>query len=69
MQADEIDHRFKAHSSPNEGRKQEHEAVRQECRALAHWLNTHIPEGREKSLAVTHLEEVMFWSNVALARQ
>jgi hypothetical protein len=28
-----------------------------------------LPEGREKALAVTHLEEVMMWSNAAIARQ
>jgi len=31
-------------------------------------LNEIIPDGREKSLAITHLEEVMFWSNAGLAR-
>ena len=27
------------------------------------------PDGREKALAMTKLEEVMFWGNVALARK
>ena len=39
------------------------------CRALASVLNDTLPEGREKSLAMTKLEEVMFWSNASIARQ
>lgn len=31
--------------------------------------NRHLPDGREKSLAMTRLEEVMFWSNAAIARE
>ena len=32
------------------------------------FCNTEIPEGRENSLAVTKLEEAMFWMNAAVAR-
>lgn len=45
-----------------------HEMVRDECAGLAHWLVDHTPAGRERSLALTSLEEVMFWSNAAIAR-
>ena len=27
------------------------------------------PPSREQSLAITHLEEVMFWANAAIARE
>ena len=35
---------------------------------LALWLDINLPESREKSLAITHLEEVIFWANAAIAR-
>ena len=45
-----------------------HELVRRQCRALAAILIDTCPSSRELSLALTHLEEVMFWSNAAIAR-
>ena len=35
---------------------------------VAALLNSRIPDSREKSLAVTALEESMFWANAGLAR-
>jgi hypothetical protein len=37
--------------------------------SLAKVLNDVLPEGREKSLAMTNLEQVMFWANASIARQ
>lgn len=38
------------------------------CTNLAHELNDDLPESREKSLAMTALEEAMFWTNACLSR-
>lgn len=69
MRPEDIENRFKFHAATTEEKRDEHTSIRQACRRLADELNERLPEGREKSLAVTHLEEVMFWSNAAVARQ
>lgn len=64
----DIEWRFAFHAATTEEKQNAHTSVRANCRALADFLNEKLPEGREKSLAVTHLEEVMFWGNAAIAR-
>lgn len=69
MRPEEIERRFTFHPADTPERGQDHSLVRQQCQALASFLNDWIPEGREKALAVTKLEEVMFWANAAIARR
>jgi hypothetical protein len=69
MSPEDIANRFDFHAASSEEKRNEHTSIRQACRRLAYDLNYRLPEGREKSLAVTRLEEVMFWSNAAVARQ
>lgn len=44
------------------------ETIREACRSLAEVINQNCPDNREKSVALTHLEEVMFWANAGIAR-
>lgn len=67
MRSADIDNRFAFHAA-NTAKQQLHGGIRESCKKLAHTLNDLLPEGREKSLAITHLEEVMFWANAAIAR-
>jgi hypothetical protein len=64
----DIENRFAFHAAPTQEKRDEHTSVRQQCRQLADSLNEALPEGREKAVVMTKLEEVMFWANAAIAR-
>ncbi|NYI06059.1 Acb2/Tad1 domain-containing protein [Allostreptomyces psammosilenae] len=68
MDAHDIEHRFAFRAASRQEKRDEHTSARQSCRALADHLNELLPDGREKRLAITKLEEVLFWANAALAR-
>lgn len=62
-----IENNFVQHSASTE-MVAKMEAVRNECATLAKLIETTCPDGREKSLANTKLEEVMFWTNAGISR-
>lgn len=67
MDKADLNNRFEFHpATPKTGPV--HKRVRALCGALASDLDQLVPEGREKSLAITHLEEVMMWANAGIAR-
>ncbi len=69
MDQAEIDNRFDFHPPTSDERANAHRQMRDLCGVLAEGLNALLPEGREKALAITNLEQVMFWGNAAIARQ
>lgn len=69
MEAADLDARFRHHPPRTPERVEAHEYARSLVRALADELNDTLPEGREKSLVITRLEEALFWANAAIARQ
>jgi hypothetical protein len=62
----EIDRRF-TYRAPNDETRPKHEAVDDMMRSIAHALDELLPDGREKSLALTALEEVRMRANQAIA--
>lgn len=68
MDALDIERRFSHHPPSNSVVAGNHSAVRTYLLSAAKLLNKTLPEGREKSLAITALEESMMWSNAAIAR-
>jgi hypothetical protein len=67
MTPEEIDNRFTYHR-PHGEVVEMHEGARSQTRKLAEYMNEVLPEGREKSLVITKLEEALFWANAAIAR-
>ena len=67
MNTQDLLNRFSYHATENPQAGQ-HDEIRKACLNLAGFLDATVPDSREKSLAMTKLEEVMFWSNAALAR-
>lgn len=68
MDNTELKNRFHYHAPTTTERREAHDTVRAACYGLADMLNAKVPEGREKALAITNLEQVMFWANAGLAR-
>jgi len=68
MQLEDLENRFAYHVPKNEETRQAHEVVRNSCLRLSIDLDKLIPEGREKALAITNLEQVMMWANAGIAR-
>lgn len=62
----EIKNRFGYHPATDDT-KALHEAIRCSFTAMAEVLNILLPDSREKSLALTALQESAMWSNAAIA--
>ena len=64
---DDLTNRFTYHA-PKGDQPAMYEELRNEARLLAVTINDLCPESREKSLAITKLEEAVFWANASIAR-
>ncbi len=59
--------RFTYHA-PKENQPQKYENIRKNALAFAELLDVMCPDSREKSLAITALEEAVMWANASIAR-
>ena len=62
-----LDKRFTYHP-PKEGQPRRYENIRDKAKSMAYLIDQVCPESREKSLALTKLEEAVMWANAAIAR-
>lgn len=66
MNTEDIENRFTYHS-PKADQPKRYELIRNKAKELAFLINESVPESREKSLALTHLQETTMWANAGIA--
>ncbi|MEE2040203.1 hypothetical protein Q8791_23580 [Nocardiopsis sp. CT-R113] len=69
MRPADIDHRYKYHPSNTPDAITAHETVRGGAFGFAHLINTHVPDGPDKDLALNALDDVLFRANAGIARR
>lgn len=62
-----IEKAFTYHS-PKEGQAETYVLIRDTAKSFAYLLEEKVPHSREKSLALTKLEEAVMWANAGIAR-
>ncbi|KJD44239.1 hypothetical protein [Paenibacillus terrae] len=63
----QIENNFMYHP-PKDGQPEKYEAIREKAKELAYLIEEEVPNSREKSLALTNLEQAVFWANAGVAR-
>ena len=66
MAPDQIERTF-TYQSTAPGQTERYEALRSKAKELALLINELCPESREKSLAVTNVQQTVMWANAAIA--
>ena len=67
MTKEQIDNNFRYHR-PTASQQEKYVFLRDEAKELALKINELCPDSREKSLALTKLEESVMWANASIAR-
>lgn len=65
---DETIERNYSYHKPTDDTAKVHEVIRNEGKRMAHLIDEECPASREKSLAMTKLEEAVMWANASIAR-
>jgi hypothetical protein len=66
MTNEQINNTFQYHK-PFADQPQRYEWIRGQAKELAYVINNSCPESREKSLALTNLQQAVMWANAAIA--
>jgi len=67
MEQKDIEIRFTYHK-PKGDQPGRYDSLRNHARSFAHMIDESCPDSREKSLAITKLEECVMWANASIAR-
>lgn len=67
MDIPELNKRFTYHA-PKDDQAQRYEDIRRNAHTFAAFIDASCPDSREKSLAITAIEEAVMWANAAIAR-
>ena len=67
MDAGDLGNRFTYHA-PKADQSERYQRIREYALAFADSINIQCPDSREKSLAITNLEQAVMWANAAIAR-
>lgn len=67
MNRDELERNFTYHP-PKPGQPERYGTLRDKAKELALLVADECPESREKSLALTKIDESIMWANAAIAR-
>jgi hypothetical protein len=68
MDTDDLANRFTYHPPKDHEQADRYVLIRTQGLTFAQIIDRSAPDSREKSLAITHLEEVVMWANAAIAR-
>ena len=63
----DLESRFTYHK-PKDGQPERYASIRRKALELAELINNLAPDGREKSLSLTKIEEAVMWANAGIAR-
>lgn len=63
----DLDNRFTYHP-PQGSQQNRYVLIRDHAKGLAEFIVSNTPDSREQSLAITNLEQAIFWANAAIAR-
>lgn len=66
MSDEQIENTFSYHP-PFGNQPQRYMAIRDEAKALARTIQRACPESREKSLALTNIQQAVMWANASIA--
>ena len=65
--AERIENDFVYHA-PRHGQPELYQHIRNTAKTLAILIAQEVPEGREQALAITNIEQAVFWANAGIAR-